>query len=268
MINILELSNKVKEEGYNEEQAEAKLCQDIILLLLSKSRFKNNITIKGGVVMRSLSKDARRATLDLDLDLIHFPLNNKGIKEIITALNNIDGIKIRIVKPIEKLKHQDYDGKRAYVEIDDSFGNSLTSKIDIGVHKYIEIEQAEYCFDIAASDEGVSLLINTKEQMFVEKLKSLLKFGPLSTRFKDIYDMYYLSKTINTVKLNKCVETFIFNDPKLKVKNANDISKSLEQTFKNQAYIINLNNSNKNWVGISNEKAFNTIINTIKKIEN
>jgi len=53
MINIKELSNKIKEEGYNEELAEAKLCQDIILLLLSKSKFNKNITIKGGVVMRS-----------------------------------------------------------------------------------------------------------------------------------------------------------------------------------------------------------------------
>ena len=39
MINILELSTKVKNEGYSEEMAEAKLCQDIILLLLSKSKF-------------------------------------------------------------------------------------------------------------------------------------------------------------------------------------------------------------------------------------
>ena len=63
MINIVELSNKVKEEGYSEEMAEAKLCQDIVLLLLSKSRFNKNITIKGGVVMRSISNNVRRANV-------------------------------------------------------------------------------------------------------------------------------------------------------------------------------------------------------------
>ena len=65
MINIVELAEKVKQEGYSEENAESKLCQDIVLYLISKSRFNRNITIKGGVVMRSISNDARRATLDL-----------------------------------------------------------------------------------------------------------------------------------------------------------------------------------------------------------
>ena len=35
MINIAELAEKVKQEGYNEENAEAKLCQDIVLYLIS-----------------------------------------------------------------------------------------------------------------------------------------------------------------------------------------------------------------------------------------
>lgn len=51
--------------------------------------------------------------------------------------------------------------------------------------------QEEYCFDIAFDNEGASLLINTKEQMFAEKLRSLLKFGTFSTRYKDVYNMYY-----------------------------------------------------------------------------
>ena len=34
----------------------------------------------------------------------------------------------------------------------------------------------------------LNYLINSKEQMFTEKLRSILKFGPLSTRYKDIFD--------------------------------------------------------------------------------
>jgi len=68
MLNILELSESIKNEGYSEEYAEAKLCQDIVLLLISKSKYANNVTIKGGVVMRSISNNIRRATLDIDFD--------------------------------------------------------------------------------------------------------------------------------------------------------------------------------------------------------
>ena len=210
MINISELLSKIKEEGYSEELSEAKLCQDIVLLLLSKSVFNRNITIKGGVVMRSLSRDVRRATTDLDMDLITYPITESGIRTLIQKLNGIEGIKIKIVGEIENLKHQDYKGKRIYVDIEDSFKNYLTSKIDIGVHKYISLKQDEYCFDISTSAEGASLLINSKEQMFTEKLKSLLKFGSLSTRFKDIYDIYFLMNLVNKCELLKAIDILIF----------------------------------------------------------
>ena len=42
-INILELTKQIKEEGYDGEYVEAKLCQDIILLLIP---FHINFKIK------------------------------------------------------------------------------------------------------------------------------------------------------------------------------------------------------------------------------
>ena len=54
-----------------------------------------------------------------------------------------------------------------------------------------QIEQEEYCFDTTYDDEGASLLINSNEQMLSEKLRSLLKFGTFSTRFKDIYELCF-----------------------------------------------------------------------------
>lgn len=54
-----------------------------------------------------------------------------------------------------------------------------------------QIEKEEYCFDIAYDDEGASLLINSNEQMLSGKLRSLLKFGTFSTRFKDIYELCF-----------------------------------------------------------------------------
>lgn len=260
MINISELSVKVKEEGYEEEMAEAKLCQDIILLLLSKSRFNKNITIKGGVVMRSLSNNIRRATIDIDLDLIKYPLTTKGIKELIKEINGIEGINIKIVGKIEDLKHQDYNGKRVYVDIEDSFGNYLSSKIDIGVHKYLLLEQDEYCFDISASSEGASLLINSKEQMFTEKLKSLLRFGSLSTRFKDVYDLYFLTSLVNTEELLVCFDVLIFKDPKMREKTIQDIVRRVQNTFNNSTYLENLSISKKNWVGSDNEVVLDGIL--------
>lgn len=67
-MNLLEEIERVKSEGYSDANAQARVCQDIVLDGISKGKLSKNVTIKGGVVMRNLSKDARRATQDIDLD--------------------------------------------------------------------------------------------------------------------------------------------------------------------------------------------------------
>ena len=112
------------------------------------------------------------------------------------------------------MKHQDYHGKSIEVEIRDDFENVIRSKIDIGVHKHMEIEQEEYCFDVCMDDNGASLLKNTVEQAFVEKLRSLLIFGPNSRRYKDIYDMFYLRTVADTEKLKTVISQLVFEEDK------------------------------------------------------
>lgn len=266
MINIKELAVKIKEQEYNEEQLEAKLCQDIILYLISKSRFKYNITIKGGVVIRDLSNSNRRATLDLDFDLIRYPLTDNGIIELVEGLNNIDNITLKITKAIEPLKHQDYNGKRVFIEIKDSFSNTLTCKLDIGVHKHLSIDQDEYCFELSSSNESITLFINSKEQILVEKLKSLIRFGIFSTRFKDIYDIHFLSNIVDKNKLLFCLEDLIFNDESIRTNNINDITNRLEKIFTNKIYLKNLATSKRNWLDIKDDIILSDIINFFKTL--
>lgn len=97
-------------------------------------------------------------------------------------------------------------------------------------------------------DEGASLLINSDEQMFAEKLRSLLKFGPLSTRFKDVYDMYFLKDTVNMTKLLPALDTYIFKDSTMREKEGKDIVKRLKLTFGDKAYIRSLDKSDKRWI--------------------
>ena len=171
-MNLNVLIKKYKENGYEDQEAIAKLSQDIILLKISKSKYKEHITIKGGVVMHNISKDKRRATRDIDIDFIKYSLDDESIKTFINNLNEVkDGITIEIINDIIKLHHQDYDGKRVLIKISDKYGNSINTKLDIGVHKLFELEQEEYYFDLSLINKQINLLINSKEQIFVEKLK-------------------------------------------------------------------------------------------------
>ena len=98
--------------------------------------------------MRSITGDARRATQDMDLDFIRYSLRDDSIRDFISRLNCLDGVTIRITGEIEELSQQEYHGKRVFITITDETGYSLRSKIDLGVHKQVQIEQDEYCFDV------------------------------------------------------------------------------------------------------------------------
>lgn len=248
MITIDKIAEEAAAKGYLNENAEAKACQDLILKALSESPLGRNVTVKGGVVMRSISGNARRATQDMDIDFIRYSLSDEAIAEFIKKLNCLPGIHIEQIGIPEELRQQDYHGKRVYVKISDNTGASIESKIDFGVHKNLSIEQEEYCFDIACFEEGANLLINSKEQMLTEKLRSLLKFGPNSTRFKDIFDMCYLSDLVDRSKLLECFNTVIFLDPGMRENSIADILKRVSNTFSNQRYLSRLRTSQKNWL--------------------
>lgn len=248
MINIQKLIEEANENGYQGDKASAKVCQDIVLKALSIGPLNRNVTIKGGVVMRSKTNNVRRATQDLDIDFIKYSLANEAIDSFISKLNCLEGIKISRLGRIEELKQQDYSGKQVFVLIEDTVGNQVRSKIDLGVHNRFELEQEEYCFDIAYDDDGASLLINSDEQMLAEKLRSLLKFGPFSTRYKDVYDMYYLKDTVNREKLMRALDTYIFSDVTMKENTGSDIEKRLKITFRDKNYIRRLDVSDKRWI--------------------
>ena len=71
-----------------------------------------------------------------------------------------------------------------------------------------ELEQEEYCFSFDLYKNSANLLINSMEQIFTEKLKSLLKLGFRSTRYKDLFDFYYL---YNKFDFNKFQPKWLLN---------------------------------------------------------
>lgn len=266
MATLREMIRQARADGYQDENAEAKVCQDIVLKALSESSLCRNATIKGGVVMRSITGDSRRATQDMDIDFIRYSINDDAIMKFIGELDCLPDIHIQHTGKITELKQQDYHGKRVFVHISDNTGDVIESKIDLGVHKNLQIKQEEYCFDISCFDNGANLLINSKEQMFTEKLRSLLKFGQYSTRYKDIFDMCYLSDYLDFFELKECLRILIFDDPGMRENNMDDVRKRVERTLSSQEYVRNLAGSRHNWLGIDIPEAIAVLTDFLKRL--
>jgi len=269
MADIEKMADYYGHLGYSERNADARVCQDIILKAISKSNFGKNITVKGGVVMRGITKDVRRATEDLDLDFIRYSLDDDSIRKFVTRLNCLEDISIEIENDkIEALSQQEYRGKRVYIIIKDDTGHSLKSKIDLGVHANMGIEQDKYCFDVCMDDEGASLLINSCEQIFAEKMRSLLRFGPFSTKYKDIFDFCYLKDHVERKRLMECIQIYIFDEPAMKEKNMGDIRRRISATFKNRQFRTSVESSgDRNWLHIDVGEAFDEILNFLNTLD-
>ena len=269
-MNIEEMIEKYTKIGYEYADATSKVCQDILLLKISNSSFREHITIKGGVVMHSISKDIRRSTRDIDLDFIKYSLEDDSINNFINKLNQVkDNVEISIVGTIKKLHHQDYDRKRVNIKLSDIYGYKINTKLDIGVHKQFDIEQDEYCFSFDIIDKSANLLINSKEQILTEKLKSLLKLGFRSTRYKDLFDFYYLINIagIDKKKLERCFNIIIFNDINMKENNITDIINRINEILSSERFFNMLNDPKVNWMDLPINEVVNNVLNYFKSLE-
>ena len=93
------------------------------------------------------------------------------------------------------------------------------------MYKNFDIKQDEYCFNLKAINESATLVISSKEQIICEKLKSLLRFGIRTTRYKVIFDIYYLihNTDINKDELLNIIDTLIIKDTTMRENNTSDI---------------------------------------------
>ena len=218
-------------QGYGQAAAQAKVAHDAVLLAMDTCGFKKNSTIKGGVVMSHVTNDIRRTTMDGDL------------------------------------LHEDYRGKRLYLDVTDgSISTPIRMKLDIGVHTHSEIEQIDFSFSLADGTSSADLLANPNEQIFAEKLLSLLRHRRLSRRPKDIFDMCYLCDVVDIPKLRACLDSLIYANRRITPTNKDEIVAVLTDVFASQQFMRRLANAKANWLQINPNKATTSLIQFIKTL--
>ena len=265
-MDIAATIDELVKAGYRRIPAQAKVAHDIILSAIKAAGMKERITIKGGVVMSGLTKLVRRATIDMDVDLVHYSLRNDAIEKFVRLLDKSSDCTIAIDGPITDLKQADYKGKRLYLRATDDKKKSVVTKMDIGVHADVSIAQRDFVFDVVTDTKSVKLLANSKEQIFVEKLKSLLRLGTLSTRYKDVFDMYFLSQKINRRTLKAYISHFIYSDKKMREKDASAILRRLQSIFDDRLFKRELKKKKHAWLDTPPDEVTSALLNFIEKL--
>jgi len=258
-MDFLAMRNALVEQGYTTQKANAKIAHDVVLNAIKAAGFHDNVTVKGGVVMSGLTDAVRRATMDMDVDFLGYSIEDASVGRFVDRLNRHAGCEVKIVGAIQELRQHEYRGKRIHLVLTDENGVSVRTKVDIGVQANPDIRQVDFAFKVVTKNRTVKLLVNTMEQIFVEKLKSLLRIGLVSTRYKDIYDMYFLCSRLRKGVLRQYLGFYVFNDEKMFENDTKDIVKRLERIFANKTFIRRMANPNHAWLDVSVSDVIDTL---------
>ena len=258
---IKELINKYLSKNYKLKDAQNLAAEEIILRKIASSDMADHVTLKGGIVMYNIANNNRRATQDIDFDLIRYSIDKESIALFINRMNYVDdGFLVSIKGGIEDLHQEDYQGVRLFVEIRDKNNDRLSIKLDIGVHAYLAIEQKNVVFNFESNSESVSVKVNPVEQIVAEKLLALARLGAISTRYKDLYDLYYL---INECKASSQevyrILSMFFEHTKKKPNNLFELQNVIDETLNDEAFAKEATNSVSKWIDMDYKTIKDTI---------
>ena len=265
---IKDVINKYIELGHSYRNAQNLAAEEIVLTKIASSPLADCVTLKGGIVMFGLTKSDRRVTQDLDFDLIRYSIDDESIKYFVKKLNSVgDSISASIVGNIEKLHQEDYQGVRVHLLLQDNDKTKLRIKLDIGVHTYSAITQSKIAFSFDNKNKAVEVKVNPCEQIFVEKLLSLARLGPLSTRYKDIYDLYYLvnNNLLNFTKVKDTLNLF-FVSSKRKPNTIFELVDSIVDTLDNKYFSGEVVKPASKWIDVDYAIIKRTIVDYISKL--
>lgn len=162
------------------------------------SEYRDNLVIKGGLLISSLVGLDTRSTMDLDTTLQHIRLTTENAGNIvrrICAIDTGDDITFEVKSIEEERKNDRYGG--FCVKMSAIYGSITASlSIDMTTGDVITPMPIEYQYaKMFDSDTSISLWAYNVETILAEKIETILSRNVLNTRIRDYYDVYILTTT-------------------------------------------------------------------------
>ena len=194
---LARLKNKAAESGRSYQLCLQLFCQEEFLRRLEKSKYAENLVLKGGLFLYSLTDFDSRVTVDVDFLLRQVPNTPEQLKslleEIITVPTGNDFVTFEImdVAPIAVAKMYARIGASIVARIK----NTRTPfSIDFGVGDVIVPKQEKRQIPTQLPDfESPTVNTYSLETTVAEKLDAILSLMEFSSRMKDYYDIYYIA---------------------------------------------------------------------------
>ena len=201
-----------------------------VLMRLEKSKYKENIILKGGVLLSSIIGSDMRTTKDIDATLKSIPLNEESIRNIFEEILSID-INDDFIFKIENIKD---------IRLEDEYGGyriNVYGEFDkLKTHFFIEVttgdiitpREIKYKYNSIFEDKTIDIMAYTIETIIAEKFESIISKNITTTRAKDFYDMYvivnnHIDKVDKNILIKAIKRTFKHRNTNFNIEYLNDM---------------------------------------------
>ena len=198
MLDAENLKIKIKTKAHENNLEPQDIMQmyffERLLYRISKSKYKNNFILKGGLLLSAIFGDERRTTQDMDTMIKGLPLNIKELEKIINEIISVDceddiNFKIKSTKEI-RLKDK-YGGlKVSLIGFKEHLQVPLS--IDITAGDPITPRELEFKYKCMFDNSYINIMAFNKETIIAEKFETFITDNIMNTRTKDFYDLYIL----------------------------------------------------------------------------
>ena len=198
------IRNISKEKGVNPNSLLQMCLFEGILEKLSKSKYRENFILKGGLLISSLIGVDMRSTMDMDTTIKGIPVNEETITRIINEILAIEidlEISYKLIK-LTPIRNADvYEDFSASIEC--KFGKiNARLNIDITTGDVITPREIKYSYSRILEEGTIPIITYTIETILAEKFETISSRNITTTRARDFYDLYMIYNMYNN-KINQ-----------------------------------------------------------------
>ena len=194
---LARLKNKAAESGRSYQLCLQLFCQEEFLRRLGKSKYAENLVLKGGLFIYSVTDFDSRVTVDVDFLLRRVSNTPEQLKPVLEEIistptgNDFITFEIKDIAPIAVAKKYAGIGASIVARIK----NTRTPfSIDFGVGDVIVPKQEKRKIPTQLDDFTAPVVSTySLETTIAEKIDAILSLMEFSSRMKDYYDIYYLA---------------------------------------------------------------------------
>jgi len=191
------INTRAKEAGIPAQSLMQCYLFERLLERLSKSKWRDNVVIKGGMLISSLVGVASRTTMDLDTTITGFTLTRESAEKVfreVAVIDADDDWAFEFDRTEDIRETDDYPGIRVYLKA--AYPPMVVPlKIDVTTGDSITPGPVAYDYPLLFDGGSIRLMSYPLETVLAEKFETVVSRGVTNTRPRDFYDILLLWRT-------------------------------------------------------------------------